>query len=368
MNKDFFDNDPMLKYVLQNFDISSKEMFEKSKELVYDKLKDKPILTGVELMSMPDQPDNYLIEKLLWKHDIVIMLASEKAGKSILGMQMACALTKGGYFLGDFEVPEPLKVLYVQSEGSREETQSRLRMMTKSDHSSWNPENFYHMYPPAIALDTDDGYNSFLDAIYKTDFRPDVIFIDPLYMAMRGDLIDNKAARLFCLNIRKIKDLFDCTIVINHHKRRPQREKNGSYIDRGDDEVMGSFVWKAFASHIFTLRNEKDNIRTLCCTTQRSGNVVKNITLKLIEPDPLHFVVIDDCITYHDKVLACLKLSNTGMCADQIAKELKVLPAGVRKTLSELNREKMIFKTNPGKRPTVYMVKKGVDFEKHPSV
>jgi hypothetical protein len=360
MNKDFFDNDPMLKYVLQNFDVSSKEAFVASKEIMYEKLKAKPILTGVELMSLPEEPDNYIIEKLIWKRDIVIILASEKAGKSILGMQMACALTAGGHFLGDFEVPDALRVLYVQAEGSREETQTRLRMMTKSDHSSWNPENFYHMYPPSIALDTEDGYQSFLDAIHKTNFRPDVIFIDPLYMAMRGDLIDNKAARVFCINIRKIKEMFDCTIIINHHKRRPQREKNGSYIDRGDDEVMGSFVWKAFASHIFTLQNNKDNVRHLSCTTQRSGNVIKGITLKLVEPDPLHFVMVDEpyCENHREKVIECLKLHPEGMSADATAKEIKITPASVRKSFSMLSREKKVFKVNPNKRPTVYALSK----------
>lgn len=362
MSKDFFDNDPMLKYVLQNFDISSEEAFVASKEIMYEKLKAKPILTGIELMSLPEEPDNYIIEKLIWKRDIVILLASEKAGKSILGMQMACALTKGGYFLGDFEVPEPLKVLYVQAEGSREETQTRLRMMTKSDHSGWCPENFFHMYPPSIALDTEEGYNSFLDSIHKTGFNPDVIFIDPLYMAMRGDLIDNKAARLFCLNIRNIKEQFDCTIIINHHKRRPQREKNGGYVDRGDDEVMGSFVWKAFASHIFTLTNNKDNLRHLTCTTQRSGNVVKGITMKLVEPDPLHFVMIDEpyCENIKEKVVECFKASKDGLSSDFAAKELKISPASVRKAFSSLVKDKKIFKVNPGKRPTVYMLNKEV--------
>jgi RecA-family ATPase len=362
MNKDYFDNDPMLKYVLQNFDISSKQAFEASKEIVYEKLKEKPILTGIELMSLPEEPDNYIIEKLVWKRDIVIVLASEKAGKSILGIQMACALTKGGHFLSDFEVPDALKVLYVQAEGSREETQTRLRSMTKNESSGWNPENFYHMYPPSIALDTDDGYNSFMDAIYKTDFKPDVIFIDPLYMAMRGDLIDNKAARLFCINIRKMKEIFDCTIIINHHKRRPQREKNGSYVDRGDDEVMGSFVWKAFASHIFTLSNNKDNIRNLSCTTQRSGNVVKGITLQLIEPENLHFEMIDEpyCENNKEKVIECLKLNKEGLSADITAKKLTMSQAGVRKAFSSLSKEGKIFKVNPGKRPTLYALAKGV--------
>jgi len=361
MSKDFFDNDPMLKYVLQNFDISSKEAFEKSKELVYERLKEKPILTGVELMSMPEEPDNYIIEKLVWKRDVVLVLASEKAGKSILGMQMACALTKGGHFLGEYEVPEPQKVLYVQCEGSREETQTRLRMMVKEQFSGWCPENFFHMYPPSLSLDTDEGMKTFLEAITVTKLRPDVIFIDPLYMAMQGDLIDNKAARLFCRNIRKIKEMFDCTVIINHHKRRPQKDKEGHYVDKGDDEIMGSFVWKAFPSHILTLHKKPNNTRSLNCETQRGGNVVKNLVLELVEPDPLFFKIIyeQDCKTAPVKIVEYLKQNPQGNTADNIAKELKINPSSIRKSLSSMLQDSRVFKSNPGKRPTIYMLSKG---------
>jgi hypothetical protein len=70
--KDFFDNDPMLRYVLKNFDISSKEAFEKSKEDLYYKLKDKPILNGLELMSLPAEQTITLLKK--WYGSVTLCL------------------------------------------------------------------------------------------------------------------------------------------------------------------------------------------------------------------------------------------------------------------------------------------------------
>jgi len=360
--KDFFDNDPMLRYVLKNFDISSKEAFEKSKEDLYYKLKDKPILNGLELMSLPAEPDNYIIEKMVWKRDVVLILASEKAGKSILGLQMACALTKGGHFLGEYEVPESMRVLYIQAEGSREETQMRLRSMNKNESSDWTPENFFHMYPSSLSLDTDLGYNELIESILKTNFRPDVIFIDPLYMAMQGDLIDNKCARNFCRNIRRLKEQYDCTVIINHHKRRPQKDGTGNYIDRGDDEIMGSFVWKAFPSHILTLHKRPNNTRSLNCETQRGGNVIKNLVLELVEPDPLYFKVIyeKDCKSCTQKIIEFLTEKQTGCSTDSISSELKINPSSVRKSIADLLKEQRILKVNPTKRPALYAIAKEV--------
>jgi RecA-family ATPase len=363
-DKNWFDNDPMLQYVLKNFDISSAESYKKSSDEIYQKLRDKPILTGTELMVLPSQPDNYIIQGLVWKGDVVIVLASEKAGKTILGLQMACSLTAGGHFLGEYEVPDACKVLYIQAEGSREETTLRLKAMNQEGALEWNPANFYHMFPSSISLDTQEGYDHVVDCIYKTEFHPDVIFIDPLYMAMQGDLIDNKASRLFCRNIRKLKELFNATIIINHHKRRPQKDKNGKYMDSGDDEIMGSFVWKAFPSHILTLHKKSNNLRTLNCTTQRSGNVISNLVLELVEPDPLYFKinyeknkksVVTEVYTY-------LLQEKEPKSVEMLATELKLDSGCIRRAIANLLAIKppKIVNQNKGKRPSMYVTTEGV--------
>ena len=56
-----------------------------------------------ELFELNDDPDNYLIEGLLWEHEHIMILAKEKVGKSILSLQMACALSCGESFLGEYE-------------------------------------------------------------------------------------------------------------------------------------------------------------------------------------------------------------------------------------------------------------------------
>jgi len=200
------------------------------------------ILDGDKLFSIQDEPDNYLIEGLLWENQNVVLLAREKVGKSILSLQMACALSCGEALFGEYEIPEPMQVLYVQTESTRHETIQRLRAMTHKDGVSWNPKNFHLLHTPSLSLDKKGGVEWLVNGIQDAGIKPKVIFIDPLYMCMEGSLSDDLAARSASKNIRILNEHFGCSNMITHHEHRPVRNKEGHYMSEGDNSVMGSFV------------------------------------------------------------------------------------------------------------------------------
>jgi len=111
----------------------------------------KAILNGHELISLPAEDNNYIIDKLLWENQIIVLMAEQKAGKSLLSLQMACALSCGEAFLDEFEVNKETRILYIQAEGDRYETINRLKNMTGKGGINWNPDNFYHMFPAALS-------------------------------------------------------------------------------------------------------------------------------------------------------------------------------------------------------------------------
>lgn len=366
----FEENDSLLQSILRETqDLTHKieDVIEKKKELEPEslevlKLLDKKILTGTELMMLPSMPNDYIVDKLLWKDDIVILLAEEKVGKTILANQMALAMTCGQHFLGEYEIPEEQTVLYIQAEGSRYETKDRIRRMAQKVH--WESEKFNHMYPSSIALDTEFGYEQLVSDIVDMELNPDVIFLDPLYMSMEGELSSDYKARKFCTNLRRMKEKFDCAIVIVHHKRRPTKDKNGRYSERSNDnEIMGSFVWKAFPSHILNLEEKKNGLRALSCETQRGGNVVKGMELELcgdpIQDDPLYFKVhgsvnhmpyidqVKQCINTYGKKGACRKMviEATGLSRSAVDKSFNYL---LGKGVSEIE------KVDPKRRPVFY--------------
>lgn len=315
------------------------------------------ILNGSELMSIQDEPDNYLIEGFLWENENIILLAREKVGKSIIAVQMACCLTSGESFLDEYEIPEPMEILYIQTESTRHETIQRIRSMTSDEGISWNPEKFHLLCTHSLELDHDKCLDWLIRQIEHKDFNPKVIFIDPLYMSMKGSLVDDEKSRALSRNIRKLGEGFQSSVVVVHHEHRPRRHKTGEVMEEGDDSIMGSFVWKAFPNHIIRLRCRPDKIRTICCDTQRSGRVISEMQLKLIQPLPLHFEILNtaDYPPFIDTVLGWLKY-HSPQCANDIHKATGLALSSVKKGLSYLSRHNVnkIKKINPGKRPTFY--------------
>ncbi len=346
-----------------------KEVNEVKTESIYKAIMSKPLMTGNDILDLPTEPNDYLIQKLLWRGNICFLVGAEKACKSIFTFQQAMAMTMGDYFLDTFDVARPLKVLYAQAEGDMNETKDRILRATDKFGVKWNPDNWRHFFPPALSLDTEQGYVDLRDRIRADEFRPDVIVIDPLYMAMEGDLVDNKAARDFCRNIRRLKEEFGCAFIIVHHEHRPKLDKFKHKIEEGDNAIFGSAMWKNFASHVIRISivNERGNpiaaekdeeaevkYRKLACATQRSGNIVSKLILELSQ-EPLMLKIKDQRTnsTAENNVLQCVREKGP-IAACQVATILSMPDNTVYSCFSKLYKDKkLIERAGDGKRGKV---------------
>jgi hypothetical protein len=240
---------------------------------------DEGIYSVEELLLREIRPCAPIIEGFIWEKDNVLIVGHEKAGKSILAMQIAFAISSGQPLFGEFAVQKPCNVLYIQTEGKIPQTAERIREMLKMNDC--DPNKLYIAYYPNLGLDTQEGMELFRLELDKTGFKPEVIIVDPLYHSMKGSLIDEQDARKMTANMRVLMERYGCAIVIVHHTHKPIRFE-GKTIAEGDNSIFGSFVWKAWADHTFLFRMDKTKLRILTCDTQRSGKVVQEQELKLI--------------------------------------------------------------------------------------
>ena len=351
------------------FFLSPKDIEAKTQKQIednlYNTIMNKPLMTGWDILSFPSEPNDYLIENFLWRGSIGFVIGQEKACKSIFTTQKGMAMTCGEPFLQAFDVAKPLKVLYIQAEGDMGETKDRFISATREGGIKWNPDNWRHFAPAALALDTDLGYDELVERIHNDGFKPDVIIIDPLYMAMEGDLIDNKAVRHFCRNIRRLKNEFECAIIVVHHEKRPLYDKAHKKIDQGDNSIFGSSMLKNFASHVLRIsitnkrgndiapekeENEPIKYRKVACATQRNGNVIKKVMLKLVE-EPLQLEVVDcgaDGNTA-EMVLNAIKFKGSASATDVVATS-SMGETTVRKCFSRLKKDgKIVVDRKEGK-------------------
>jgi len=275
-DKEFFESNKILKTI-------NNEEINKIKE----ELLKKHIWTFDDILRFPGEENSYLIENFLWENQVIFIIAKDKVGKSILSKQMCCCLSSGTPFLDSYDIPRPIKVLYIQLEGSRDETKERLSKMSKA--LPVISDNFRYVFRAKLWLNVQADLDKLLYDIDSIDYKPEVVFIDPLYTAIKGSMSNDEVAGGIICSIRTIQEKYNCSVVIIHHEHKTIRDRNGNRINEGDEAIMGSSLFKNFANHVLRLSmDKKTKIRELTCDTQRNNKVVTNIKIKLVD-DPLGF-------------------------------------------------------------------------------
>ena len=300
----------------------------------------------------------WLVEGLIRELDSVILCGNEKSGKSLFIFQLIHALTSGQDFLDHYKVTRNYRIVYIQLEGELNDSQDRMKRMMKTQEL--HPENFLLMFYPPLEMQD----NTYRIGLQKTILdkwageKPDLIIFDPLYFCFTGSLSDDKVVRQFIGNLRSFKEVLDCAIILVHHTHKTKWTTDGFMIDEGDEALFGSKFFKAWADHILMfIYDKKRDLRVLSCNTQRSGSIVRECVLKLIEPDPLYFeITTDHSIVLKDlAILDLLKkdLHKDGMTREDIQAHLAISPNLFYKSIKKPLAEGLIVKST-NRRPIVF--------------
>lgn len=262
--------------------------------------------SGEELFSKQFEKKQPIIEGFLFEKDSVILAGKPKAGKSIFLFQLICALTSGEALFEQYRVYRRCKVLYVQLEGSIDDSQDRFIRMAQARDLDWS--RIFLMYSPPLALNEEGYMRGFIKAVRDKMLGVDVVIIDPIYFAMKGSLTNDEAVRNFTGQLRILQDEFGCAIILTHHFRKSSRDKDGNILAMADDDIFGSVFFQAWITHQFLMDKDRTSgKRLLQCNTQRSGNIAEKLTLDLVEPEPLYFKCMDHFPTKGQCVLAFLE-------------------------------------------------------------
>jgi hypothetical protein len=152
-----------------------------------------------------------------------------------------------------------------------------------------NNDNFRYIFRAKLWLNVQADIEKLMEQIDEMNYRPDVIFVDPLYTAVKGSLSNDEVASGIICSIRMLQERYNCCVVVVHHEHKAIRDREGNRINEGDDSIMGSSLFKNFANHVLRLTfDKKTKMRELTCDTQRNSKVLNKVKLVLNE-DPLGF-------------------------------------------------------------------------------
>jgi hypothetical protein len=313
------------------------------------------IFHGPQILQVSTLLQQPIIDGYVYHRGFYYLIAKEKVGKSILGVQMLSCITTASPFLDAYPVPEALEVLYIQTEGNYRETQERLINMSKG--IPLDPDKFTIIFEPSLALNTAHGLNYIVQALESAKRKPRVILIDPLYMAIEGSMSDAAVASAWVKNARVLQDKYDAAVIVIHHTHRQRFSDKGVKIEEGDDSIFGSFVWKANADAVLVLRHDKkDGTFTLSCDTQRGTNIITKTVFTRMGPVPLLYTMSDPDTTKKQLLINNLLLAHpNGLYIKDIENMIDCSKATVYRTIAIMEQARIVVRDE---RPEGALIKR----------
>ena len=305
-----------------------------------------------------------LIEELLYTRTATMISADPGAGKSTVVTQLILQLTSGQPVFGYFNVPRPRNVYYLQLEGSRDESFERIGFMSGAidvdyERLFWDTPTLLNCMDNVSVIETIQRINAW-------ERLPDVIVIDPIYMAVSGDLKSGEVSSALVHFSERLKRTFGCSVILVHHTHRAKYSNEGARISE-EDPYYGSQWLKAHIDVGYHLRitGEGHSGVELVAKKSRGGEVQKHIVLSY---DPGTYTVRVDRERPSDAEVAVIEALERGGRVGQeldffmLMSEAQLTQASLRrvqKRLTDQGRVEIV-RHGQGRRATWRLVQPAV--------
>jgi len=201
---------------------------------------------------------DWLVDRLLVQGQPCIVAGASKSLKTNVCIALATSLVSGKPFFGEFNVSRPRKVLFMSAESGEAAIQSSLgRIMAANQVERRSIEENLSVAPWVPHAKQGVKLAHFRRAIKK--YQPEVVFIDPVYLATDGD--DSANLQKMGQQFATLADMalgMGATPVFVHHTR-----KNAlNVLERQPLEItdmQGAGVTEYFRQWMLLSRREKFN-------------------------------------------------------------------------------------------------------------
>jgi len=161
----------------------------------------------------------YLVDRILVAGQPCILAGPKKSLKTSLLLDLGLALARGGYFLGHYPVPLPVRVGLMTGEsglGTIQETILRIARACDFDASTVDGLVITESVPRFGEPEHDAALHQFI-----TGNELSVVVVDPAYMAIGGEDAGNLMVMGNILGrVNAICSASGCTLILAHHSRK----------------------------------------------------------------------------------------------------------------------------------------------------
>lgn len=305
-----------------------------------------------------------LIEGFLYEHGVTMVYADDGLGKSTVILNLIVEASAGLPAFKGLPCPKPLNTIWICAERPLDEPFERIKLMEQSVKPNLN-NLVFDKEIQGMDLMSKDGVGKFmlrlteLESVFENG-HVDIVVIDPIY-ALGGDLSNAKDIHNINNILRTIQKRFECAIIYTHHTNRGSRAKDTG--ERVDGDMYGSRFLSANVTGAFHIKKTEDGV-DLINKKNTYGNLLKNIPL-IYDESTQTLSISEDAEDFNkrDKILLFLRKKHAErkeFALREIANQLKVSDAYIRKTINPFIKTCHIINKNCKGRKASYYVEKNV--------
>jgi archaellum biogenesis ATPase FlaH/5S rRNA maturation endonuclease (ribonuclease M5) len=197
-------------------------------------------INAKQLSEMDFPEEEWLIDRVVYKEGFCFIYGAEGVGKSFVTLSMAQAIADGKDWLGQFKVPKPAKVLFIDKENPKPMLSKRIKNM-----GIFNENMFWLKYPEKMQLADNKGeVSEFAKAVANkvNNQEIDVIIIDSFVDLMVGSENSASDTQVFFDTLRTL--IPSKAFVVLHHENKPSQGvfRSDSQRARGSTNINAQTV------------------------------------------------------------------------------------------------------------------------------
>lgn len=222
---------------------------------------DDSIYSVTDLATMPGI-DDWLIEGILIPTGVGLVTGRPGVGKTQLTFQMAADLACGRGEFVDWPIPMgACKVLFLSLEmGAHQLGHIAKPLRERYPEKDLDKNLVIHAKGDPLPLDQEAGQAYFLQLVDR--YKPDVVFIDSLSLAIGGDLSNDREMKTAFDFLKVARNAMNFGLVIVHHHRKKANDAQSKKTPNSQSDIYGSYIITAsidFALDLEVLGNDEEN-------------------------------------------------------------------------------------------------------------
>ena len=285
-----------------------------------------------------DLPEvQYICDEILLESGTTGIAGMSNVGKSILALQLAISISMGVPFMGQFVVPKPRKVLFIQFEMLDQMVQERLSKGIKALVDIYPTCEEYLVQNLKIASFEDkrlfdDAYGTIEKNLMTAQY--DVLVIDNLYTSSNIAMDKNDKLQELLARITELKLKYKIAMVmVSHHKKMAEKQPldhfmvfgGSTYVNWLDNLVQVANTGRSKDLKVFKITKTRtaSDYHNVPCGIKIDGSE-DTLCMQYIKPLPKNesFWYLDAEESPEAKIIASLKSGGDNFTRKQLAEVL----------------------------------------------